>query len=58
MCVKGAEEVSILSKHDDFKKCCDTCKYYEWYWDKCKKFDCEMDARACCNCHEARKTNE
>ena len=30
------------------KKCCDTCKHYHWYYDKCDKYDCEMDARSVC----------
>ena len=41
-----------MGKKDNFEKCCDNCKYYEWYWDKCKKFDCETDARSCCSCHQ------
>lgn len=30
-------------------KCCDNCKYYEWFWDKCNKWDCEVDDRSCCS---------
>ena len=30
------------------KKCCDTCKHYHWYYDKCDKYDCEVDARSIC----------
>lgn len=26
---------------------CDNCKYYEWYYDHCLKWDCVVDARAC-----------
>lgn len=29
-------------------KCCDTCKQYRWYYDKCAKYDCEVDARSVC----------
>ena len=31
---------------------CDNCKYYEWYYDKFLKWDCEVDARACHGCFE------
>ena len=31
---------------------CDNCKYYEWYYDKCLKWDCEVDARSVQNCFE------
>lgn len=31
---------------------CDNCKYYEWYYDHCLKWDCEVDARACHGCFE------
>lgn len=37
------------------KKCCDTCKYYEWYFDKCQKYNCEVDNRSVCSLHEERK---
>lgn len=33
---------------------CDNCKHYHWYYDYCDKWDCEMDARACNSCFEAR----
>ena len=36
------------------KKCCDTCKYYEWYYDRCNLFNCKMDARSKCNCYKER----
>lgn len=25
---------------------CDKCKYYNWYYDWCKKWHCEVDGRA------------
>ena len=34
------------------KKCCDTCKHYRWYYDKCAKYDCEVDARSVCAGYE------
>ena len=37
------------------KKCCDTCKYYHWYYDKCDKYDCEVDARSVCAAYEPYK---
>ena len=33
----------------EIKKCCDNCIYYKWYYDKCTKFDCEVDARSVCS---------
>lgn len=35
---------------------CDECKHYEWYYDRCKKWECEIDARAVHNCFERRDT--
>lgn len=35
---------------------CDGCKYYEWYYDHCRKWDCEVDAREIHNCFEAYDT--
>lgn len=37
---------------------CDDCKHYHWYYDYCDKWDCEMDARACNSCFEARETQK
>lgn len=37
---------------------CDNCKHYHWYYDYCDKWDCEMDARACNSCFEARENAE
>lgn len=37
---------------DTDRKCCDTCKHYEWYYDKCSKYNCETDARARCSEYE------
>lgn len=34
------------------KKCCDNCEYYQWYYDKCEKYQCETDARSVCSEHE------
>lgn len=35
---------------------CDGCKHYEWYYDRCRKWDCEVDAREVHNCFEQRET--
>ena len=40
------------------KKCCDTCKYYEWYYDKCNKYNCEVDDRSVCSSHKERKQDD
>ena len=34
------------------RDCCDNCKYYYWYYDKCTKYDCEVDARSMCSSFE------
>lgn len=39
------------------EKCCDNCKYYEWYWDKCNKWDYECDAREVHPCFEPKEKN-
>jgi len=31
------------------KKCCDNCIYYSWYYDYCKLWNVEIDARSICN---------
>ena len=31
------------------KKCCDTCKWYKWYYDLCILFNCKVDFRSICN---------
>lgn len=33
-------------------KCCDNCKWYKWYWDRCTKWNCECDARERHSCFE------
>lgn len=35
---------------------CDDCKHYEWYYDRCRKWDCEVDRREVHNCFEPMKT--
>lgn len=40
---------------------CDNCKHYNWYYDRCNKWECEVDARAVHNCFEQwteRKVNQ
>ena len=37
-------------------KNCDNCKYYCWYYDKCLKWNCEVDAREIHNCFEPNDT--
>ena len=29
-------------------RCCDNCIYYNWYYNRCNKYDCEMDERSVC----------
>lgn len=35
---------------------CYDCKYYEWYYNRCRKWDCEVDVREVHNCFEAYDT--
>ena len=35
---------------------CDGCKYYNWYYDYCRKWDCKIDGRAVYNCYEKMDT--
>jgi len=30
------------------QRCCDNCTYYNWYYDRCNKYDCETNARSVC----------
>lgn len=39
-------------------KCCDTCLYYEWYYDKCTKFNCKVDYRSCCSMYKSCEESE
>lgn len=34
---------------------CDECKHYSWYYDRCEKWQCEIDAREVHNCFEQRE---
>ena len=34
---------------------CDNCRYYEWYYDLCKKWNCEVDARSVYSCFKSDK---
>jgi len=36
---------------------CDYCKYYEWYYDHCRRWNCEIDAREVHSCFKARPSN-
>lgn len=36
------------------EKCCDKCQWYQWYYDFCEKWKCEIDARSCQDCFEER----
>lgn len=36
---------------------CDECKWYNWYYDYCKKWDCKIDGRAVHNCYEKSDTS-
>ena len=35
---------------------CEECKYYEWYCDLCKKWNCKIDGRSVQNCFEEMDT--
>lgn len=35
---------------------CDECKYYKWYYDRCERWDCEVDPREVHNCCVSRET--
>lgn len=35
---------------------CDNCKYYKWYYNHCRKWDCEIDTREVHNCYEPYDT--
>lgn len=37
---------------------CDHCKYYRWYYDRCERWDCEVDAREVHNCFEGKSPVE
>ena len=39
---------------DTESKCCDNCRRYTWYYDKCHKWDCEVDARSVHDCFEKK----
>ena len=48
----------IQMDNQQSKKCCDTCKHYHWYYDKCAKYDCEVDARSVCAGYEPQESEE
>lgn len=31
---------------------CDNCSHYCWYYDRCEKWDCEVDGREVNSCFE------
>ena len=35
---------------------CDNCKHYRWYYDRCDKWDCEVDSREVHNCFDPMDT--
>lgn len=41
-------------KQADVNNNCDKCKHYEWYYDYCKKWKCEVDDREVHSCFEMR----
>ena len=69
-CAVAAVKVVIINRTNSVKKTemsslnerrcrvmgCDKCKYYIWYWDKCTKWDCIVDAREVHNCFEPIST--
>ena len=51
-----AEVIDVVDMKS--KKCCDTCKYYEWYYDKCNKYNCKVDDRSVCSSHKEREQDD
>ena len=47
--------VDVFNATDDFFN--DKCKYYNWYYDKCTKWNCVVDSREVHNCYEPRETS-
>lgn len=39
-------------------KCCDTCRNYDWYYDTCEKYNCEIDGRGMCSSYDPRTESE
>ena len=39
-------------------KCCDKCRFYQWYFDYCEKWKCEVDGRSVYGCFEEREIKE
>lgn len=37
---------------------CDNCKHYCWYYDKCSKWNCKVDAREVHQCFESTELKE
>ena len=35
---------------------CDSCRHYSWYYDRCRKWGCKVDAGEVHNCFEAYDT--
>ena len=33
-------------------KSCDNCKHYQWYYDKCERWNCEVDCRSVCSVYD------
>ena len=41
------------------KKCCDdNCEHYNWYYDYCDVWKCEVDGRSCCSEYSQRERKE
>ena len=38
--------------------CCDNCTHYNWYYDYCDKYNCEVDAREVHSCFEDYKNDK
>ena len=39
-------------------KCCDSCRFYNWYYDWCAEWKCEVDYRGVCYKHEFPDKNK
>ena len=37
---------------------CDSCQFYNWYYDWCSKWNCEVDSRSIQSCFMRREKDE
>ena len=39
-------------------KRCDNCKWYGWYWDKCERWQCEVNRNSRCSYWEGKENKK